>query len=523
MTEYDAWVIARLLCGQACNGELDAVSGPMKPLATYVDSIPLNERSPAWEGYLCGRADRADTIQAVTSADPMGSAPKPTATDSEVPIPIPEWVAPPHGAAFHGLAGQIVKVFEPHTEADPLGLLVELLIGYGNALGRGVYVRADGHNHHANEFGVLAGETARARKGTAKRRTASVLKHADPMWNGYKDCGGLSTGEGLINAVKDASWGVDKKTNKPVITDPGVDDKRFIANETEFGSVLRCLRRENNTLSAVMRKAWDGESLDSKVKGSPIKATDPHISMMGHIKVEELLKYLDEVEVFNGFGNRILWVCVRRQKELPFSTDPDLSEIDPLQRKLAEAVKHAQGRGEIRMADSARQMWESGYSALTAAKLGLYGKLVSRSEAHVLRLAMIYATLDKAQLIEDTHLLSALDLWGYCDRSARFLFGTSTGNQDADLILKWLQTRPDGMTRTEINSDVFKRNKSKEEIARLLGLLVHHNLIRELDDPANKHAPKRWFAVFLDALRTTNFTNSSPKAGRAGGVNSLNS
>ena len=39
--------------------------------------------------------------------------------------------------AFHGLAGEFVRLVEPHTESDPVALLLQLLTGFGNQIGRG--------------------------------------------------------------------------------------------------------------------------------------------------------------------------------------------------------------------------------------------------------------------------------------------------------------------------------------------------------------------------------------------------
>jgi len=44
--------------------------------------------------------------------------------------------APLGEAAFHGLAGRIVHRIEPHSEADPAAILVQLLIAFGNLVGR---------------------------------------------------------------------------------------------------------------------------------------------------------------------------------------------------------------------------------------------------------------------------------------------------------------------------------------------------------------------------------------------------
>ena len=41
--------------------------------------------------------------------------------------------------AFHGLAGEIVSTMAPQTEADPVALLLQFLVYFGNAVGRGPY------------------------------------------------------------------------------------------------------------------------------------------------------------------------------------------------------------------------------------------------------------------------------------------------------------------------------------------------------------------------------------------------
>ena len=35
--------------------------------------------------------------------------------------------------AFHGLAGDVIRRIEPHTESDPAALLVQFLIAFGKA------------------------------------------------------------------------------------------------------------------------------------------------------------------------------------------------------------------------------------------------------------------------------------------------------------------------------------------------------------------------------------------------------
>jgi hypothetical protein len=447
-------------------------------LQTLVDAAPLID---------------LDTIADAPSEDPRPGAGVPVV---EAPIPIPEWPDPPQDAAFHGLAGEVVRLIEPSSEADPVGVLVQFLIGFGNAVGPGLSVLADGHHHHANEFGVTVGDTSRARKGTAWRRVRPILAHADVGWADNKITGGLSSGEGLIWEIRDAIHGTDKKTGQTIVVDPGVDDKRVLVVEQEFGNVLRVLAREGNTLSAVLRLGWDGDNLRIMTKHSPARASNPHVSLIGHVTAEELTRYLSHVEIFNGLGNRILWACVKRSKSLAFGGSVDPQAIGGLGNRLALALDDARQKGAMDWTPSGKTLWECEYDALTQSRPGLWGAITSRAEAHVLRLGLIFATLDRADKIADTHVLAALELWRFCDRSAAYLFGGSVGDRDADAILATLRAKPEGMTRTEIRRVVFKDNKTSDEVARALSLLLRHKLIRqEKLDTGGKRPAELWIAT----------------------------
>ena len=55
----------------------------------------------------------------------------------------------------------------------------------------------------------------------------------------------------------------DRKTGKmqEFVDDSGVEDKRLMLYEPELAQLLRVMTREGNTVSAVIRRAWDGGDL----------------------------------------------------------------------------------------------------------------------------------------------------------------------------------------------------------------------------------------------------------------------
>jgi len=162
---------------------------------------------------------------------------------------------------------------------------------------------------------------------------------------------------------------------------------------------------------------------------------------------------------------------------------------------LAAAVAQAKTLGEMNWAPSGRKLWESEYKPLTEDRPGLWGAITSRAEAHVLRLALIFTLLDMGSEIADIHVLAALAVWRFCDRSAAYLFGGAVGDRDADAILDALRVRTEGMTRTEIRRTVFKDNKTSGEVARALGLLQRYGLARCESVQTEGRPAERWFAT----------------------------
>ncbi len=344
----------------------------------------------------------------------------------------PPWPAPPAAEAYHGLLGRIVRTLEPATEADNAALLAQSLAAFGNVIGRGAHFTVEGDRHHGNEFIVLVGQTSKARKGTSWGRVCRIFEEAAQQWAAERIQTGLSSGEGVIWAVRDPIQKQERVKERgeavryeQVEADPGVEDKRLMVVEPEFANVLKQTERQGNTLSAVLRVAWDGRDLRTMTKNSPARATGAHISLIGHITAEELRRYLTQTETANGYGNRHLWVCTARSKLLPDGGAVDRAGLDRLRGELVEAIAFAGCVGEVGRDEESRAVWRQVYGELSEGKPGLAGALLARGEAHVMRLAMLYALLDKSALIRAPHLMAALAFYGSM-RSGRFTTFSAT-------------------------------------------------------------------------------------------------
>jgi Protein of unknown function (DUF3987) len=173
----------------------------------------------------------------------------------------------------------------------------------------------------------------------------------------------------------------------------------------------------------------------------------------------------------------MLWVAAHRSKRLaiPGVIDwgKEVSIIDSLKAALAT---FGGNKRPLDFSEAARRKWQQWYDGLDDQKTGLIDNILARAEAHVLRLAMIYAVLDNVAGINEQHLRAAIAVWEYCERSAKWIFGNRTGDRIADKILFALERAVGGLSRKAITTGVFNKNVHKVDIDRALELLLNARL-----------------------------------------------
>ncbi len=459
------------------NGQIDSYTEE-----EWQDTVRKVFGRPAREAWSGGARsyDRNDQTSADYSTFVVTSCPK-------------HIITPPEGMAseaYYGLAGEAVEAISPHTESDPAAILASFLISAGCLFGRGPHIYRDGARHCANEFACLVGMSSVGRKGTATRRTDEIFSvvdsqyckqnknivqaHESPLWDydqafshwADRSIQGLGSGEGLIAALAEGDEEIDRDNH----------DRRRLVFEEEFARPLTVMKREGSILSAILRSAWDGGTLAARTKGKLIEARGSHVAILGHITEAELRTHLRATDMFNGFANRFLWICTKRSKRLPFGGG--LAPTENVVRLLTKVLQHAEATRMVEFDDQVREMWDQGgiYELLTDRPYGLLGSVTGRAEAHVTRLALLFALLDGIRYIHAQHLLAALAVWDYSERSCAYLFGRSTGDEYADKILEALaEAYPGGLSRTQIRNELG-RNSPAGRVPQALDLLKVYGL-----------------------------------------------
>ncbi len=181
--------------------------------------------------------------------------------------------------AYHGIAGEIVALATQDSEVDPAAVLLTTLVYAGAEFGSLCYLLVGEIKHPPRFMAVLVGASSRARKGTSTDPVARIFKEAEKKLSSnfqplQVSQGPLSSGEGLVFAIRDESE--KKKDGLP--EDAGVIDKRLLVIEGELGAPLKAMQRDGNTLSLIIKAAWDHGNIAPLTKSSRIKATGAHIN-----------------------------------------------------------------------------------------------------------------------------------------------------------------------------------------------------------------------------------------------------
>ncbi len=404
---------------------------------------------------------------------------------------------------WHGPAGEYALAADPHTEADPVGVLVSLLAMAGAMIGRGPHLLAGNDRHPANMWPVLVGKTA-ARKGTAYSVARAAAAHADPTFcadgkHGGRILGGWGSGEALVDALRDSDG-----------DHAGADDKRLLIVEREYARLLNVAGRDGSTVSTHLRDAWDGAPLESRTRGSGVVvATDHQVVIAGHITPDELRAKLTSTDAVNGWANRFLWIVVRRCGRLPAGGNvPEEMAADYGQR-IGEAVRRSRTRGRMERSPDAETRWAQVYDAMADDEPeGMLGAIVGRAEPQCMRLSLVYALLDAQPAVGVEHVEAAWALWTYARQSAERTWGASLGNPLADRLLAALD-RAGGRLAGDEQHRALGRHVSAAELRETRQVLIRAGQVRVVTEDTGGR-PRE---VLLRCERSESSEESRPASG----------
>jgi hypothetical protein len=358
-------------------------------------------------------------------------------------------------AAYHGVVGEFVKEAAPHTEGDPVGILVTTLALLGCVINKAPHIKAGNERHGVNLNALMVGSTSKGGKGTTYAVARALVARISSEFVDTRIKGGFGSGEAVIDSLQQGEG--------------GSSDIRLLVYDPEFARTLKVGDREGSILSMVIRDAWDGRPLEARSRGKTTVANDHHVSVVGHITVEELRATLTATATYGGFSNRFLFVLVRRGQLHPEGGNVPDSVLEKYAAMIRQVIQTARHRHLVVRTPEAEARWKELYYEMAEDEPGgLLGAVIGRDAPQVLRLSLLYALLDGSCVIDVPHLEAAWAVWRYCRASAELIFGDAVGDQNADKLLGAIRAAGDeGLTFTE-QSRVFSGhlNAKKLEVIR---------------------------------------------------------
>ncbi|OQX36403.1 MAG: hypothetical protein B0D91_09135 [Oceanospirillales bacterium LUC14_002_19_P2] len=383
------------------------------------------------------------------------------------------------------------------TEAHPMAVALHLVTMFASHIGQQRYIRI-GDDKQALDFcSILVGRTGKV-KGTAEKPADLINRLACQdlvTRHGYtppRCISGLSSGEGLIQAIKDPADADDET---------GTYDKRLLVIESEYANILSQDQRGGNTLSVVLRDAFDGKTLSNQTV-NPRTATSPHISIIGHITPGELVSHKSfEAQSVNGALNRNLIFFAARPRAVPRPRAFTEQERDALSKWFADTIFRSRNGNptdsylerntgkEMVMSEAAGAILDAEYIVREAEQDRMPERLAnpcSRHRVFVWRLSALLALMDYSDVIQADHVRQAYKWIDYSRDSIRYLLNTARQEAEqaalttfADEVCEAIGriNNGQGCTKTAIH-DHFNRNKTAAQLDDALKLLLSESPAR---------------------------------------------
>lgn len=350
----------------------------------------------------------------------------------------------------------LMQHFDPRTDASYEGLIVATLTYLSALLGPKPTIYYGSKAHGTAIYSVLVGPSMIGRKGTTTGLVNGVMQQVTVATKAMKRS--PNSGEGLIAAAV------------------AMKGEPMLIEEEEFARLLIAKGREHSTLSMILRQAFDGGPLSSATAQKVVVAEDHHIALHGNVTNEEITLSLTDVDLKNGFANRLLW-CSTMRREKHAVTIHDNALDFALRDDIRKALDWAYALPDPFAGGTTHRLTDEARDALMSAGeryregIGLAPYLGRRLDTIAARLSLIYACLEMTRVVTLDHVLSALAVTDYGHSSARAIFPETTGDQDADLVLRYLRGGDGFLGTRELNELIGRRKRDHQRVTDILSAM----------------------------------------------------
>ncbi len=379
-----------------------------------------------------------------------------------------------HEDTMPGIFGEIVLSECKDNEVDPMYVLLDVLSRFGTHVSN-PYIEFRGLNQHCHMNFATVGNSSRALVGTSSNTVGRIFDEILDKPH-YLE-GHLSTGENLLDSVRDQTPSSANNRGNQVALSPNTSN-RLLFRENEIRFAFANAKSPGNSLLETVSGLFKNGSAELTVKSGKISATGAHVSIFASTSCTDISVLTNDAKQSGELASHFLWFLVDRFKPVPRPKGMTHEEVQSFRKRIERIIQAANRLERIEMSNTAWELWYKIYPALTKAEYGVAGSVVSRSEIHTIRLALLYALAAERKRILSKDLNAAFALVQYARESGSIIFKGSLGHNDKEKILCALHTADNQeMSLSEIIKKVFKNKKGKC-VRALLSELEKKNLVQ---------------------------------------------
>ncbi|MDA0710554.1 MAG: DUF3987 domain-containing protein [bacterium] len=421
--------VARSLFGKAKSIRVVEPPAELPEKGDIIDALKL----PGWTKErvqeLLAEAKPYAKTQTVTTPPP------PRRPEFKLELPDTVW---------RGVVATYRDMLERTTEAAEAYHLFTFLTCAGSMLGRRAFIEY-GLRLYGNLYVAIVGKTGESRKTTSLRHAERTLRLVDETWRILR---GISSAEGLLSQIADP-W--EKLNGKgDVIASGGTEDKRILVWLGELSSLLRKAKQDRvANIIPILTEAFDNPpDLHLPTKADPITVTEPFVSILA-ASTPSWLEDLQDRDVLGGFGNRFAYILGGPKEPIPFPDPPSRLHQTRIVSHLAEVDAWLPNELEVTLTGEARELWAEFYTRWNKLTWPdeLFSAIVQRIPDVALKIALLYAVLEKRTEVDAEILSAAIDAGGYAVASAQRIFTTFHQTRETKLESRILDILKDSAVK----------------------------------------------------------------------------
>jgi putative DNA primase/helicase len=315
-------------------------------------------------------------------------------------------------AAWYGLSGEYRGISGPCTEASHSYHYACFVSAVGACMGRSVYFERAGR-HYPNLYIVLVGPSGGARKSTALRFGLDLVEAIDSKiaiaWT-------LDSREGFLQDLDEL--GKSRAHNSGVTAILRLEELRSLIDKASMEGL--------RNIVPLLAHAYDcPRSLQVRTRKNPVTVVKPTLSLVA-ATTWDWLQGIRSPDLLGGLGNRMMWVSGEPGAAIPAPPRPDGERLDTIVRELRRCIAYwrRKGTSEFSFNPSAAKLWETIYGELYGHRNEdpLIANLGERLQNHCLKIALIFAALDRRPIIERHHLEAAYAFTQFLYEGLWYLF-----------------------------------------------------------------------------------------------------